>query len=75
MGAQDDLGQAQDFLNSVVPGAPGLANLSMIWDGSFSSWQQLGITGQPAYILYDASGQTVGSGFGRVPQNTLDAVL
>jgi hypothetical protein len=29
----------------------------MLWDPTFMSWQQLGVTGQPAAILFDRDGR------------------
>jgi peroxiredoxin len=49
-GTQDSFDEAQDFR------AEHGITFPLLWDGSFVSWQELGITGQPAAILYAADG-------------------
>ena len=47
----------------------------MLWDPTFESWNQLGITGQPAGMLLDASGTILTSWRGDIPENrVLEAI-
>lgn len=32
-------------------------SFSMLWDPGFESWRQLGVTSQPAAILFDRAGR------------------
>lgn len=54
MGAQDSLGQAQEFVAST-----GTATPLMIWDQSFASWDYYGVRGQPTAILVDPTGNPI----------------
>ncbi len=40
----------------------------MLWDPSFDSWQELGIRGQPAAVLYSADGEVLEGWSGRIPE-------
>lgn len=40
----------------------------MLWDSSFASWQQLGITGQPAGALLTSGGQVMAQWSGGIPE-------
>ena len=51
LGTQDNLNLAKDFIAKT-----GTKSFPMLWDKSFESWKQLGITGQPAAIIFDANG-------------------
>lgn len=51
LGAQDSLGQAQDFVEDY-----GTKSFRMLYDGSFQSWAALGIRGQPIAVLFDTDG-------------------
>lgn len=44
----------------------------MLWDGSFESWTALGVTGQPAAILFAPDGTVLGGWRGTFP---VDEVL
>ena len=47
----------------------------MLWDPTFESWRQLGISGQPAGMLLDANGTILTSWRGAIPQSrVLDTV-
>jgi peroxiredoxin len=52
LGTQDSFEEAQEFVER-----HGTKSFSMLWDPSFASWRQLGITGQPAAILFDREGR------------------
>jgi len=60
MGAQDDFGQAQDFVDRT-----GVSSFPMIWDESFETWAYYGVRGQPTAILVDPEGAPIAlwSGF------------
>ena len=47
----------------------------MLWDRSFQSWNQLGITGQPAWMLLNRYGQILDQGRGDIPRSrVLEAI-
>lgn len=56
LGAQDSLGQANDFVART-----GTESLTMVWDPSFDSWREFGVRSQPYWILFDAQGELVQS--------------
>ena len=60
LGTQDDLTLAKDFV------AKGKITFPMVWDKSFASWRQLGITSQPAGVLVSADGKQLGRWQGRL---------
>lgn len=72
MGAQDNLGFANEFVTST--GAIG-DNITMIWDETFATWQALGIRSQPYWILYDAQGNEITSRPGIVDIAAVENVL
>jgi len=41
----------------------------MLWDESFQSWQVLGVTGQPAAVLFAADGTPITGWFGAFPED------
>ena len=41
----------------------------MLWDESFQSWQALGVTGQPAAVLFAADGTPITTWFGAFPED------
>lgn len=59
------MGLAQDFI--VTYGGPEI----MLYDGSFDSWRELGIRGQPAGILFNADGTAVGGWSGGIPEEAV----
>jgi thioredoxin-related protein len=40
---------------------------TMLWDASGDSWAKLGVLGQPAWVLMDKSGKTLGASTGSIP--------
>lgn len=47
----------------------------MYWDKSYESWKQLGITGQPAGIVFDANGNARAKFNGAIkPEKVLEAI-
>lgn len=48
---------------------------TMLWDPTFQSWNQLGITGQPAWMLLNRYGQFIDQGRGDIPHDrVLEAI-
>ena len=43
--------------------------LTMLWDPTLESWQQLGINGQPASALFAADGTVLGAWSGLIPED------
>lgn len=70
LGTQNDLGQALDFVQTY-----GTVSFPMLWDPTFASWAQLGITGQPAGMLFDADGRLVERWSGPIPESTVLALV
>ena len=69
MGTQDNLDLARSFVQSTG------TTFTMLWDPTFESWRQLGISGQPAGMLLDANGTILTSWRGDIPQSrVLEAV-
>ena len=70
LGTQDDFEMAQWFVETY-----GVSSPQMLWDQGFDSWQSLGITAQPTWILLSADGQEIGRWLGQFPEAAvLDAV-
>lgn len=59
LGTQDSVEEAQAFVAE-----HGLRTPRMLYDPSSASWQQLGIRGQPAAMLFDRDGIARGQWFG-----------
>jgi hypothetical protein len=69
VGTQDSLGLAEGFVASTG------TTFTMLWDPTFESWRQLGISGQPAGMLLDSNGQILDQWRGAIPQSrVLDAI-
>ncbi len=70
VGTQDDLDYANEFVATT-----GTVSFPMVWDATFESWLQLGITGQPAGMLATADGTLIGQWRGGIPEaDVLDAI-
>lgn len=70
LGTQDDFDMAQWFVETY-----GVSSPQMLWDQGFDSWQSLGITAQPTWILLSADGEEIGRWLGQFPEDAvLDAV-
>lgn len=63
LGTQGDRAAADDFLLDA-----GGASYPLLWDPSAASWRELGITGQPAGILFSAAGAEVRRWSGPIPE-------
>lgn len=69
VGTQDSLGLAESFVESTG------TTFTMLWDPTFESWRQLGISGQPAGMLLTSNGQILDSWRGAIPESrVLDAI-
>ncbi|WP_419851468.1 TlpA family protein disulfide reductase [Candidatus Poriferisocius sp.] len=69
VGTQDSLGLAESFVESTG------TTFTMLWDPTFESWRQLGISGQPAGMLLDGNGTIQTSWRGGIPESqVLEAV-
>ncbi len=64
LGTQDSLGQAEDFVEDY-----GTESFTMLWDESFQSWQALGITSQPAAVMFAADGTPITGWIGAFPED------
>lgn len=63
LGTQDDLEYAKGFIRDT-----GVETPRMLWDPSFESWAQLGITAQPTWVLVDGGGAFVAGWVGPLPE-------
>ena len=69
MGTQDNLEQAQSFVQSTG------TTFTMLWDPTFESWRHLGISSQPSGMLLDGNGRILTTWRGDIPQSrVLEAV-
>jgi thiol-disulfide isomerase/thioredoxin len=69
LGTQDDLTMAQSFVQTY-----GVSRPTMLWDPSFDSWLELGITAQPTWILLSPEGAEIDRWVGQLPEeDVLDA--
>ncbi|MEP1124151.1 MAG: hypothetical protein ABJH68_09715 [Ilumatobacter sp.] len=64
LGTQDSLGDAEDFVTDY-----GTQSFTMLWDESFVTWQEIGITSQPAAVLLAADGEPISGWVGPFPQD------
>ena len=67
MGAQDTLGEAQEFIEITGATTP-----TMVWDPGFETWAYYGVTGQPTAVLVEPDGTPIQGWRGRFD---LDEVL
>ena len=66
MGAQDSLDQAYDFVDDHET-----RSFTMLWDGSFDSWQHFGVFSQPTAILLAPDGNVIDGWAGMFPEQTV----
>lgn len=66
MGAQDSLDQAYDFVED-----HDTRSFTMLWDGSFESWQHFGVFSQPQAILLAPDGSVIEGWAGAFPEQTV----
>lgn len=58
LGAQDDLGQAVDFLELT-----GTGELAMVWDATGETWIHFGVTNQPTVVVVSPDGEVQATWF------------
>ena len=63
LGTQDSLGEARDFVERYG------TSFTMLWDESFESWIQLGVTSQPTAVLFTPDGTIITGWIGRFPED------
>jgi hypothetical protein len=64
LGTQDTLDEAEDFSNNF-----GTESFTMLWDESYETWQEIGITSQPSAVLLAADGTPIAGWVGPFPQD------
>jgi len=63
LGTQDDFAFTQSFRSTT-----GVFSAPLLWDPSFSTWQQLGVVSNSSFILFDPGlGQALEGWFGFSP--------
>lgn len=68
LGAQDTLGEAEEFVERFD------LTLPMVWDASFQTWAELGVSLQPSAMLFTADGQFIERWLGAIPESEVLAV-
>ena len=63
LGTQDSLDDANDFVND-----NGTQSFTMLWDESFETWLEIGITSQPSAVLLAADGTPITGWIGPYPE-------
>ncbi len=69
LGTQDDLDLAKDFVDSFD------LTHQMLWDESFQSWAQLGVSLQPSAKLYSADGELLKEWLGPFDEDEVLALI
>jgi hypothetical protein len=64
LGTQDSLDDANDFVDD-----NGTTSFTMLWDGSFQTWLEIGITSQPSAVLLAADGTPITGWIGPFPED------
>ena len=70
LGTQDTFGEAEDFVATY-----GTVSFPMLWDETFDSWSQLGVSGQPAGMLFSADGTIITQWSGGIPEDDVLATI
>jgi peroxiredoxin len=65
LGTQDSLGEAVDFVETYG------TTFTMLWDESFQSWFELGVTSQPTAVLFAPDGSVITGWIGGFPEDTV----
>ena len=53
----------------------GIESFPLLWDGSFATWQELEVFGQPAGMLFSPGGELLAGWQGPIPQDeVLEAI-
>ena len=64
LGTQDSLDEAKEFSDD-----HGTTSFTMLWDESFETWLEIGITSQPSAVLLAADGEPLGGWIGPYPED------
>ncbi|MFK8025158.1 MAG: TlpA family protein disulfide reductase [Ilumatobacter sp.] len=64
LGTQDSLDDAHEFVED-----HGTASFTMLWDESFQTWTEIGITSQPSAVLLAADGSPITGWIGPFPKD------
>ncbi len=64
LGTQDSLGEAEEFSDDF-----GTKSFTMLWDESFETWLEIGITSQPSAVLLAADGTPITGWIGPYPED------
>jgi peroxiredoxin len=65
LGTQDTLEEAREFV------ADRGTTFTMLWDESFESWLELGVTSQPTAVLLTPDGTIMTGWVGRFPEDVV----
>ena len=69
LGTQDTLDDANEFVED-----NGTASFTMLWDESFQTWTEIGITSQPSAVLLAADGSPITGWIGPFPKDEVLAL-
>lgn len=70
LGTQDSLAEADEFAATYETTFP------MLWDETFETWVAIGVSSQPAAVLFAADGTPLGGWLGPFPEDeVLDLAL
>lgn len=64
LGTQDSLGEAEEFVED-----RGTQSFTMLWDESFETWLEIGVTSQPSAVLLAADGTPISGWVGPYPED------
>ncbi|WP_420453821.1 hypothetical protein [Ilumatobacter sp.] len=64
LGTQDTLDEALEFVDD-----HGTESFTMLWDESFETWIEIGITSQPSAVLLAADGTPIQGWIGAIPED------
>jgi hypothetical protein len=65
LGTQDNLTEARDFVDEFG------TTFTMLWDESFRSWIELGVTSQPTAVFLSPDGTILTGWVGGFPEDTV----
>lgn len=68
LGAQDTLKEAEEFVERFG------MTLPMVWDETFQTWAELGVSLQPSAMLFTADGQLIKKWLGAIPEEEVLAL-
>ncbi len=68
LGAQDTLDEAEEFVDRF-----GLT-LPMVWDETFQTWAELGVSLQPSAMMFTPDGQLIKKWLGAIPESEVLAI-